>query len=213
MESDRLIDYSMSLRPTRNRLLTAMGISTCFVALSLASLGSLFNFAESVSEPSTEHEHALTVHIRNGKSEENSDVTIGNEAGSPLPPKRVVSAESAEPRQVIVPLDSPDPPDDSQQTKDWRAIADNGAKAIIDEYFRQEESKASMWRRSHSTMFQPANEIVVKDEEPLLADIRFRRHSRVLGLGINIGSCFIGIPIVGVPVEKRSTSITVFVCS
>jgi hypothetical protein len=212
VETDRLIDYSKAVRPTRNRLLIAMGVSTCFVVLLLASLGLLFNYAAVVSRPSFENEHSLTVHISNGEGEENSNITTGNKAVNSLPPEQVVSTGFAESRQEIVPLDSPDLPADSQPVIDWRAIADDDAKASVDEYFRQEDSRASMWRQTRSIMFQPANDIVVKDEEPLMSDIRFKRRSRVVGLGINVGSCFIGIPIAGIPVEERSIGITVFVC-
>ena len=212
-EGDRLIDYSTPVRPTRHRLLTAMGISTCFVAVLLALLGALIDFAASISKPSIEHGEPLTIYIRNNGGEPNSGFTTGNQVVRSLPQEQVVSTEFAEFQQEVGSVDSPEPPADSQPARDWHEIADQAAKASIDENFRQEESRASMWRQSRSIMFQPANDIVVKDIEPILSNIRFKRRSRVIGLGINIGSCFIGIPIAGVPVEDRSVGITVFVCS
>lgn len=63
-------------------------------------------------------------------------------------------------------------------------------------------------------MFKPDKSFEVTDEEPLLANIRFRRPAGVLGLGLAIGECFIGLPIVGVPLDKRSTSgLTLVVCA
>jgi len=212
-EGDRLIDYSTSLRPTRNRLLTAMGISACAVALLLALLGSFVDFVVRVSKPGIEHGEPLTIHIRKGTGEEKPSSTTGNRAVRSLPQEQVVSDEFAEIQQELAPDDSPEPPADSPPVKDWLAIADEAANASVDEYYRQEEIRASMWRRTHSMMFQLANDIVVKDEEPILSDVRFKRRSRVVGLGINVGSCFIGIPIVGVPVEERSIGIPIFVCS
>jgi hypothetical protein len=91
-------------------------------------------------------------------------------------------------------------------------MAGEAAKTSVDYYFRQEESRASMWQQTRSIMFQPASDTILKDIEPLLADIRFKRRSRVIGLGINVGSCFIGIPIAGVPVEERSIGISFFIC-
>jgi len=189
-----------------------MGISACSIALVLASLGALFNFVEKVSKLGSEGGDHLIVHIRKGEGQKHPNLTAGNEAVLSSTQAQVVSAESAELQQRVAPVDSPAPPADSQPVKDWRAIAGEAAQASIDEYSRQEESRALMWRRTHSVMFQPTNDILVMDKEPLLSDIRFKRHSHVLGLGFNVGSCFIGIPLAGIPVEKRSVAITVFVC-
>ena len=92
-------------------------------------------------------------------------------------------------------------------------MADEAVKTSMDEYFRQEESRASMWRRSHSIMFQPAGDIVVKEIELIISDFRFMPRVHVVGLGLTIGSCFIGIPIAGVPVEQRTVAIRLIVCA
>jgi hypothetical protein len=62
-------------------------------------------------------------------------------------------------------------------------------------------------------MFEPANEFVVKEEEPVISDLRFIPRIHVVGLGVTIGSCFIGIPLAGVPVEQRTVAISLFVCA
>lgn len=200
------------MRPTRNRLLVAMGVSTCSIALLLAVLGSLVDFAAGVSIPRIEDNDLLTVHVRKRERESNPNVTTGNGAVRSLPQEQTISSESAELPQQFASVHAPESPADLPPVKDWRAMADEAAQASVDEYVRQEESRASMWRQTRSIMFQPANDTVVKDIEPLLADIPFKRRSRVIGLGINIGSCFIGIPIAGVPVEERSIGITIFLC-
>jgi hypothetical protein len=200
------------MRPTRDRLLIAMGVSTCSIALLLAVLGSLVDFAAGVSIPRIEDNDLLTVHVRKRERESNPNVTTGNGAVRSLPQEQTISSESAELPQQFASVHAPESPADLPPVKDWRAMADEAAQASVDEYVRQEESRASMWRQTRSIMFQPANDTVVKDIEPLLADIPFKRRSRVIGLGINIGSCFIGIPIAGVPVEERSIGITIFLC-
>jgi len=161
-EGDRLIDFGASTRPTRHRLLTAMGISACSVVALLALLGSLVDFAVSISKPEIEHGERLTVHIRKDESEPKSNFIAGNQAVRSL---------------------------------------------------SQEESRASMWRRSHSIMFQPASGRAVKQEEPIISDFRFKPRVHVVGLGVTIGSCFVGIPIAGVPVEHRTVAIRLFVCA
>lgn len=207
------MDSRTSVRPTRQRLLTAMGIATCAIAVLLAMLESLVGFGVNISKPGIEHEDPLTVNIIKGEGNKTPESTPGNKAVRSLTREQVISPEFAELQQEFATVDSPEPPGEPQPVKDWRTIADEAAKASVAEYFRQEETRDSMWQRSRSIMFQPANDIAVMDKEPVLSDVRFKRRSRVMGLGINIGSCFIGIPVAGVPVDDRSGAITVFVCS
>jgi hypothetical protein len=207
-----LIDYSTSTRPTRNRLLAAMGISTPLVASSLALLGSLVEFSAGELMPGVEREDQLTVHIVRAERERHADITTGNTAVRALPQEQVQSSDIAEHQQRLASFDSSEPPADSQPMQDWQAIAGDAARASVDEYARQEKIKASMWRQSRSIMFQPGDELVVRNEEPLLLDVAFIQRSHVVGLGFNVGSCFIGIPIAGVPVEERTVGISVFVC-
>ncbi len=207
------MDNSTSIRPTRNRLLISMSISACSIALLLALPGTLFDFVEKGSKLDPENGDRLIVRIIKGEGQKQATHTAGNNAVPLLTQEQVVSADISDFQQKLAPVDSPGPPADSQPVKDWQAIAVKAAKASIDEYSRQEKSRALMWQRTHSVMFQPTNDVLVKDEKPLLSDIRFKQYSHVLGLGFNIGSCFIGIPIAGVPVEKRSAAISVFVCS
>ncbi len=70
-----------------------------------------------------------------------------------------------------------------------------------------------MWRQSHSIMFAPEDEFVPRAAEPVLADLRFRPEFNVAGVGLKIGSCFVGLPLIGVPVEQRTVAIRLFVCA
>ncbi|MEQ9563584.1 MAG: hypothetical protein RLN69_13775 [Woeseiaceae bacterium] len=91
-------------------------------------------------------------------------------------------------------------------------MADVAATTSANDYFRQEELRESMWRQSHSIMFEPADGPVSKSTEPLIADLQLKYRSRIVGLGINVGACFFGIPLFGVPVEQRTVAINVIVC-
>ena len=209
---ERLIDNGTAIRPTRTRLLAAMCISACCVAVSLASLGSLVEFARSISNPSPEHEEPLTVHIKKDDVEADAGRVMPKEVVRPSPKEPMEPGRSSEVREEVAADDSAEPPDESQPEKDWSAIAVDAARARVDAYVRQEETRDSMWRSTASVMFQPAGEKVAIEWEPVLSDIRFKQRSRVLGLGINLGSCFFGIPVAGVPVEDRSVGISVIVC-
>ena len=206
------MDLHTSVRPTRQRLLTAMGVATFAIALLLAMLELLFDFGASTSNPGIEPGDSLTVHIIKGEGEKHSASTPVEKEVRSLPQEEIISTEIAELQQDVTPVISPEQPDESQPVKDWRAIANEAVKASVDEHFRQEETRSSMWQRSHSIMFQPTNSTALIDKEPVLSGVRFKHRSRVIGLGLNIGSCFIGIPVAGVPVENRSTAISIFVC-
>jgi hypothetical protein len=205
-EDNGLIARSSSIRPTRTRLLISMGVSACFIVFALALLGPLFDFAGKVSRFDSETGAHLIVHIRKDERKQHASVTAEIESVRSVIPEPVAPPD-------IAPDDSPEPPAVSRPVKDWHAIAGEAARASVNEYFEQEESRALMWQRTHSIMFKPENDKIVKEIEPVLSDIRFKRYSRVLGIGLNIGSCFIGIPIAGVPVEQRTAAISIFVCS
>jgi hypothetical protein len=133
-------------------------------------------------------------------------------AAESSPPAQLDAEEWLELPPAAALLVIPGPVPVSPPPTDWRAIAAAEARSSVADSFRQEETRASLWRQTHSVMFQPGDTFVLQDEEPLLADFRFVYRSRVVGLGLNIGRCFIGIPIAGVPVEQRSGAITIFVC-
>jgi len=190
-----------------------MGVSACSVALLLALLGSLVDFAVSISKPGIEPGEPLTVHIRKDEGEPGSNFKTADQAVRSLSQEETVPAEITMRQHEVATVDSPEPPATSQPVREWRAIANETVKASVDEYFRREEFRASMWRRSHSIMFQSASDIVVKEIEPIISDFRFKPRVHVVGLGLTIGSCFVGIPFVGVPVEQRTVAIRLFACA
>lgn len=155
----------------------------------------------------------MIVHIRKSEPEENIELTTFKKSVRSFPRDQETAGVTAEVQREIPPVDSHQPVAVSQPEKDWHAIAKEVARASIARSLRQEESRASMWQQSRSSMFQPADDIEMMDEGPLLSNIRFIQRSRVLGLGFNFGSCFFGIPIAGVPVEDRSIGPTIFVCT
>ena len=201
------------MRLDHKRLLTAMGISSCFVGLLLTWLGPLVDFDLTISLLGLGHGNSLTVHIRKNEPRKDSSFTTASEAVGLLPREQKATDNIAEVQQEFPPVDSPKQAVELQPRKDWHAIAKEVVRSIDATNSRQEESRAYMWQKSHSVMFKPSEAIKSIDEEPLLSEIRFIRRSRVLGLGFNFGSCFFGIPIAGVPVEDRSVALTLFVCT
>jgi len=149
-----------------------MGVAAFSIALVLALVGLLVNSAVHVSESSTEHEHTLTVRIEPDERKWKSDSTTGDGASQAVSQEQVNSLESAERQHEIAIVDFPESQPKLPPAKDWQAIADAAAKASVDEHFRQEESRASMWRQSHSIMFQAASNPVLPEEVPVLSDIR-----------------------------------------
>jgi hypothetical protein len=95
-------------------------------------------------------------------------------------------------------------------TQDWTAVVARSVKASTDERLRLEDAENSKWQKSRSILFQSGTRLATNYDEPELLDIKFKRH--VAGLGIRIGSCFIGLPLAGVPVHERTVAITLFVC-
>ncbi|HEX2140246.1 MAG TPA: hypothetical protein VHG33_11095, partial [Woeseiaceae bacterium] len=109
--------------------------------------------------------------------------------------------EMARSEQGEKPDDSADSRVDPEPVRDWYALLKPSAKATVDVYVGREDLRASVWRETRSVMFQPGDEFGVIEEKPILSDIKFRQPVGVLGIGFTVGSCFIGIPIFGVPVE------------
>ena len=190
-----------------------MGISTCAVALLLALLGSLVDFVANIPRLSVEHGDRLTIYISKDEGEPKAETMPDDQAAPSVSQNEVVSVEPRDSEQEIVTAHTLRLPADSQPAKDWHAMAEEAAKTSVDEHFRNEEFRASMWRQSRSTMFQPASEFMLQEEEPIIPDFRFKPAIHVVGLGFTIGSCFIGIPLAGVPVEQRTVAISLFVCA
>ncbi len=210
---EKLTGTAATVRPTRNRLLTAMGLSACVVALLIASFGLLLDLLVSVSRTDGERSEPLTVRIKKDEIEKEPDLAADNKERPTVPRAQDVPAERFEVQPETTPNGPPEPPAESQPPRDWRAMTNQVAKSTVNEHFRQEEAREALWRESRSVMFEPSNEMVLKSEAPVLADFQFRPQIHVLGVGMTIGSCFFGIPIAGVPVEQRNVAVTLFVCA
>jgi hypothetical protein len=198
-------------RPTGRRLLLAMALASTLLATVLLLD---VNLDQDIRGLPTADEISLDVYITSRKTHQPWEPATGEQEvrlpdeqlqAKPIPGK--VSAKQEE-----SPNDSPGSPIEPQPGRDWHARMEHSAQATVDKYIRQEDVRASMWQQTRSVMFRPQRNSRAVEEEPLLTNIRFREPVGVFGLGITIGSCFIGIPIAGVPVEQRSTAITLFVC-
>lgn len=190
-----------------------MGVSAFSIAMMLALLDLLVDFAAGISMPGLRHRIELTVLNRTVDDEAGSGFTIDEEPSPSLSRQPIESVEPVVRHQEVVTLSAPEPPADSQPAKDWNAIAKAAATATVDDRFEKEELRASMWRQTRSMMFAPSGDFEVREEKPVISDFRFKPEIHVVGLGVTIGSCFIGIPILGVPIEQRTVAINLVVCA
>jgi hypothetical protein len=191
-----------------------MGVASTFLAALLTlDVGLQSDIATSAAGVGT----LLTVHIKKRKIRHSSelttdDSTVQQPVENELRLKESTPAELTEFQQAGTKSDSVNPPIDAGPVRDWSALTATFAKQSVDERFRQEDVRASMWQQSRSVMFQPDDDFKVNELVPILADFNFREPVGILGLGFTIGSCFIGIPLLGVPVEERSVGITLVIC-
>lgn len=201
----------LPVRPTGHRLLLAIGLASVLLATVLqldVHLGT------GTRQMPTADEAPLDVYITSRKTERLPEMVEGQQPIS-APEVTEQLQTGLAPAKVSAKQDQAapaDPPVDPQPTRDWHAMMEHSAEATVDEYTRQADVRASMWQQTRSVMFRPQRNSTAVEEAPLLTNIRFREPVGVFGLGITIGSCFIGIPIAGVPVEQRSIAITLFVC-
>jgi hypothetical protein len=201
----------LPVRPTGHRLLLAIGLASVLLATVLQLD---LHLGTGMRERPTADEAPLDVYITSRKTERLPEMVTAQQTIS-APEVNEQLQTGLAPAKVSAKQDQADPADppvDSQPTRDWHALVEHSVRATVDEYISQEDVRASMWQQTRSVMFRPRRNSSAVEEEPLLTDIRFRKPVGVFGLGITIGSCFIGIPIAGVPVEQRSIAITLFVC-
>lgn len=216
-----MIDLAAPTRPTRRRLLLALSFAACGVALLLSV--SAWLVARTAPGAAPAGRTPLTVRIEASDAGSVPEPLIADSliADSPIedaadpeaPPRRAAATQPA-PAGPSAPAEpSAAPPDEPQPSANWHAMAERVAAVTVDEHVRQEAMKTALWRASGSVMFRPEDGPELRSEEPILAGFAFKPEIRVLGIGLNIGSCFFGVPIAGVPVEQRSVAITLFVCA
>ena len=190
-----------------------MGVATGIVALVLFVLGAVVSFGPGPGEADAVRDRVLSVFLRQQKAGPTPEPEAVDQ---PIPP----ASEDAESvtEAVPVPDEAPDPvPSEPRVVAsapvDWEAEIAAAVVALESESRDREKVRQSMWRQTHSVMFEPADEFVANDEQPVIANLHFKPEIHVVGLGVKVGSCFIGVPLVGVPVEKRTVGIRLFVCA
>jgi len=198
-----MIRSDAAVRPTRRRLLVANIIATGLVT-ALLGLADLLPSRQVIPPDGGD-----TVRLQVSLVE--PLVTPPPEA-LPQPPSHRSVPRQARPADVA-PEASPTVRTDSAQAPDVSTIAADAVRTVVSDFYRDESSRADRWRQSGSVMFRPTDELVADLHAPVLADFRFRPEVHVAGLGVTIGSCFIGVPLVGVPVEDRTVAITLIVCA
>lgn len=177
----------------------------------LSLLGSLVERAGRIPTPELEHGDSLTILIEMRGSESAFD-SLSETPTMPLPEPPAAAAEADRaPPAAVTP--EPEPTQDPQPKRDWHAIAKSAATSSVEDYYRNQDSRAALWRETHSIMFEPTGDFIAQEEAPVLRGFRFKPEIHVFGLGVTIGSCFIGLPLVGVPVEQRTIAINLFVCA
>ena len=201
------------VRPTRHRLAVTTTVSACLVAALLALVGSVADIARQASGPVIEGKERLTVVVRDGENKSKTPDSQLERTSPPVVKQELTVADDRTRQQEPVIDDPPAPPADVEPAIDWHAMKKEIAGSGVAELFEEHEYRVAMWRRSHSIMVRPSDDFDIGEDEPFIPDFRFRPQIHVVGLGFTIGSCFVGIPLAGVPVEQRSAAITLFVCA
>ena len=189
-----------------------MGVAACFVSLVLASVGFIAKFAAGTLDPPF-RSPSLTVHIKHDEADSELQVESVDQIGSLGSREDASVTKTAAVPEGVRSATPPALQSDEQPVVDWQNMIAETVASIGKEKQEREETRALMWRKTHSVMFQSEGGFVPKRREPIIPDFQFRPQVHVAGLGVTIGSCFIGLPLVGVPVEERTVAIRLFVCA
>lgn len=190
-----------------------MGISACLVAALLALLGSIVEIVLDASGPKASGKERVTVVVRDTESQPPAADSEDENVLTPVVKQELTVADDRPQQQEPVIAEAPEPPADVEPGRDWHAMKKDVARSSVTDLFEQRESRVAMWRRSHSIMSRPSDDLEIGEDEAFIPDFRFKPQIHVVGLGFTIGSCFIGIPLAGVPVEQRSVAVALFVCA
>lgn len=210
------LDTPPCFRSTRLPLCIALGVATSTILVVLLTFE--VNLNSDPVKSTVSRETLLTVDIRSSEAGESRDVKRDGEAQAPpaddeQPLSESERVDAAQARSREASEGATEPPAGSVATTDWNTLKEHAVKETVDGHWRKEHFRASMWRQTRSVMFRAASDAGAAGEEvPLMADLDFREPAGVLGLGFTIGSCFVGIPLAGIPVEDRSAAITLFYC-
>ena len=202
---------------SHHRLFLAMGVSSVLLMALLWILSVLIRFIDCDSATCVEQKDGLTIRLEVQEDETVPASRVPEHQAPLAPPAR----EAVEERQLtdtgeheidvgddesILRSGEPSP------TRDWSAVARASAAHFVNAQFEGEEVREKMWRQTGSLMFADTGEFDVHEPTPIIADREFRVPVGVLGVGITIGGCFIGIPLAGIPVEERTVGPNVIYC-
>ena len=203
------------VRSTRLRLCIALGLATSFFLVVLLTFEvdlkiDALKLAVTQERLIVDIRRSEAAYSRDVSTDERTQALQSDDEPSLKESERV---DAAQPLRREVTEGAAQPPVGSVAGTNWNTLTERAAREIVDDHWRKEQLRASMWRQTHSVMFRPDSDAGVTNEEvPLMANLDFREPAGVLGLGFTIGSCFVGIPLAGIPVEERSAAITLFYC-
>lgn len=202
-------------RSNRKRLLVALSCSSIAVLLLLNAAGDrlLRTF-----EVTTSRDTQLNVDVNLVAAR---DRMVSPQPAETMPESsRQLDDHSAAGSSASPPPDGPTPatparptgqPEVDRAERDWYDAGSKAAREIVAREFARQDADDANWRRTGSVMFERRRQPAVHESQ-LMADLAFVRRSRVLGIGLNIGGCFFGIPLAGVPVEQRTAGPSLIVC-
>lgn len=153
----------------------------------------------------------LTVHLVQEESEPTSEITPRDDEIRTVPQEQQAIAG---PRAADAALNEGQVPSIKlAPARDWQVIAKESARQSVDDRVSQEKIRRSMWLNTGSVMFRDEGGFDFHEPATVIANREFRVPVGVLGIGMTIGGCFIGIPLAGIPVERRSAGPNVIYCT
>lgn len=203
---------------SHRRLIFSMGLSSVVALALLEFLSMLISNTACRDAWCFDELNFLTVYIERQKVEPISEVTLPDHRIRTAPelPAETATAKSADTAPVDQGAERDEQlnlPREMKPVRDWYAIAKDSANQIVGEHYRQEEIRQSMWRSTGSVMFKDTDGFDFHEPATVIADREFRVPVGVLGIGITIGGCFFGIPLAGIPVERRTAGPNVIYCT
>ena len=207
-----LLANSVSIRSTRKRLLGATLLSACFLAMTLLFLDRFLDIRLSFSDRISRPPQHPVVRLLQGVSNDDPE-TVERDHVAELQVAKELTGEGPETRRTKSSLETVKSEAGKSLPNDWRSTFQNEIESSIDNLAHRATAQEALWRKTGSVMYKATDELNLREEAPLLANFRFKPEVHVFGLGVTIGSCFVGIPIAGVPVEERTVAIRLFVCA
>lgn len=214
-----------TVRPTQHRLLLSLVPATIVVALMLQALAIIVSAQLPTLTIADSTTRALSVLLFHPAAPPDSteamaqtpipeDVTATVEQSAAVPSEPLPLLDSAEPDARPGPLEaeSEAAPGQSDPAVDWYRLAKSTSAEYVELLHAEEARREERWRTSGSVLFEPRADVPNPAEVNLLPDYRFLEPAGVLGLGIPFGECFVGLPLIGIPVEDRTPGITLFYC-